>query len=64
MRYKFKPGDRVILSPGTRGMCAGTILERDGTATFDGDWEVASEGHGYAVTRYEREMIPLEDSND
>jgi hypothetical protein len=53
----YKRGDRVLMSSGASGfLCIGTIIE-PAQWDEDGDWIVASEEHGYAVARYEREMV-------
>ena len=42
--------------------CCGTIVSAadDG---YDGDWWIASEGHGYQVVRYENEIELLTDED-
>jgi len=62
-RYKFRPGDRVLLGSGTPhtfddGLVLGLAGEYD-----DGDWEVwrGSRDYGNSVVRYERELELIDD---
>ncbi len=51
----YRAGQRVYL-PADR--CFGVLVSKE--QYIDGDWFVASEGHGYQVARYEDEFELVE----